>query len=127
MALACCVVSAARERVTVVVGAGEARFNVTPGIVPVTVLVVLEIGIPSTVSDALAPVTGFVKLTTPAEGVIVRSPGAPLVLLTIDNRAPVASVMTLAVTPILGVLLIVWARPSKVLFVLLIVIVTAGF
>jgi hypothetical protein len=67
------------------------RLRVTPGMAEDTVLVVLEMGIPSTLSEAFAPVTPVLKPTTPEEGVMVRLPDAPLVLLISARRAPLAS------------------------------------
>src|SRR5260221_2986877 len=80
-------------------GAAETRFKVTPLMALVTVLEVLLIGIPSTTSDALAPVTALVKVRPVVLPETVRSPGAPEVLLTRARREPLASLTTLAATP----------------------------
>ena len=41
---------------------GAARFNVTPGITPLTVFVALLMGTPSTVRDAFKPAAAWWKL-----------------------------------------------------------------
>src|SRR5271165_3230442 len=94
----------------------EARLRVTPLMALVTVLEVLLMGMPSTVSEALAPVTALVKLRPVVLFETVRSPGAPVVLLTRARREPLASLTTLAVTPEPRLLMEV-ARPSRVLLV----------
>src|SRR5258708_40309947 len=80
-------------------GAAETRFKVTPLMALVTVLEVLLIGIPSTTSDALAPVTALVKVRPGVLPETVRSPGAPEVLLTKARRETLASLATRAGTP----------------------------
>src|SRR5260221_524626 len=94
-------------------GAAETRLRVTPLMALVTVLEVLLIGIPSTTSEALVPVTALVKVRPVVLPETVRSPGAPEVLLTRAKREPLASVTTLAVTPAER-LLMEEARPSRV-------------
>src|ERR1700735_1327202 len=97
-----------------------------PGSTPATVLVVLAIGTPSMVRLALVPPL-VVKVGSPADGVIVSVPGRPELLLTMARREPLASGITLAVTPMLLVLLLACPKPASVLSVLLMVIGTAGF
>src|SRR6266481_7239798 len=58
-------------------GAAETRFRVTPLMALVTVLEVLLMGIPSTTSEALVPVTALVKVRPVVLPETVRSPGAP--------------------------------------------------
>src|SRR5258707_14732865 len=95
-------------------GAAETRFRVTPLMALVTVLEVLLIGIPSTTSDALVPVTALVKVRPVVLPETVRSPGAPEVLLTKARREPLASLATLAVNAAER-LLTEETRPSRVL------------
>src|SRR5947207_14341163 len=80
-------------------GAGEMRFSVTPLIALVTVFEVLLMGMPSTTSEALAPVTALVKVRPVVLPETARSPGAPVVSLTRARREPLASLMTLARMP----------------------------
>src|ERR1035441_10127908 len=86
-------------RLTLVPGLAFSRLRVMPGRAPVTVLEALAIWMPSTVRDALAPVTAEAKVRPPVPAVTVKLLAAPEVLLTIARRAPLASVITLAVTP----------------------------
>ncbi len=74
---------------------------------PVTVLVALVIGIPSTVRDASVPVAARVKKLDelPESGLRLKSLALPELLLTNATRAPVESVTTLAVTPSLSPLM----------------------
>src|ERR1700743_3776022 len=94
-------------------------FRVTPGIAPETVFEALLIETPSTVSDALVPVTGCVNPKA-ASPVTVELEALPEELATRDRREPLASVITFAVTPRLSALiwLAAWARvcvPSVVM------------
>ena len=111
MAVAVSLTSGAIVMLTGVVDALE-RFKLTPFRTPETVLVALVIGVPSTVRDASAPDWAWVNprvvvvvLTTPLAEVVVLRPeieklfAAPELLLTMDSRAPLESVITLAVTP----------------------------
>ena len=63
---------------TVVRGEALARFNVTPLIAPVTVLVVLLSGTPSTVRDALVPPIGALKLSPVSLLAMANPPGVPV-------------------------------------------------
>ena len=64
-----------------------------------TEFVVLLMGTPSTVREALVPVTALLNVRPVVFEETVMSPGAPVVSLTRARRAPLASVMTLARTP----------------------------
>jgi hypothetical protein len=64
----------------------------------------LEIAIPSTVTEALMPVTGCVKLSEPEEDT-VKFEALPELLATIASREPVESVITFALTPRLSLLI----------------------
>ena len=81
------------------------KVSVTPGITPVTVLLALSIGMPSTVSDGVMPIYRHRVKPIPSPFVPVVSfemviwPAAPEVWLTNAKRAPELSVMTEAVTP----------------------------
>jgi len=99
MAVVAWVMSGATVRLTFVPGLAFSRLRVTPGKAPVTVFDALTIWMPSMVRDALAPVTAGAKVSPPATGATVKLLAAPDVSLTIASLAPVASVMTLAVTP----------------------------
>src|ERR1700732_3099855 len=90
------VASGVTVTVTGEVGAAEVRFRVTPLITPLTTLFVVLIGTPSTTRDAFDPVTALVKVNPVVLPETVTSPGAPVVWLTSDSRAPFASVITLA-------------------------------
>src|SRR6266436_5370227 len=98
--------SGAMVRVTGEPGAWLVRLRVTP-------LITLETVLAMSVRWKL-PVT-------------VKLPGTPEVLLTRARRAPLASLMTLAVTPMLGVLLMEAARPARVLLVEVMSMATGGF
>jgi hypothetical protein len=93
-------VSGPTVRVTGEAGAGAARFNVTPLRTPVTVLLVLLIGTPSTTRDAFVPVTALLKVKFVVLPETAISPGTPVVSLTSESRAPFASLITLARTPV---------------------------
>src|SRR5271157_4064304 len=83
-------------------GAWLLRFRVTPLMTPVTVLLVLLMGTPSTVSDALTPVAARVNMLADevlGVGWMVKSLALPEALATRATRAPLASDTTLAVTP----------------------------
>ena len=71
------------------VASAAPRLRVTPGMAPVTVLVLLSTGTPSTVSCASTP-AALVKLA--AELLTLRLPSAPEVLLTRTRREPCESV-----------------------------------
>lgn len=114
-----------RDTLTFVPGAAPTKFSVTPGITLETVLLAELIGTPSTVSEAFDPVTAELKFKLVVLFAIVMLPDDPVVLLTIARRAPLASLMTLAVTPRFWPL-IAAAKPLRVLFVLLTVTVAAG-
>src|SRR6516165_10882096 len=75
-----------------------ARFSVTPEIAPLTLFVELCMGTPSTVADAFCPAFA-VKDRLEGAFEIEIVPALPDVLLTRARREPVASVITLAVTP----------------------------
>ena len=55
IAVVICVVSVPTVSCTGVAGGALARFNVTPGMTPATVLLALLTGTPSTVKEALLP------------------------------------------------------------------------
>ena len=97
-----------------VAGIVPVRFNVSPAIAPETVLVALLIGIPSTVSDAfVAGLPARVMLKVGSELLTVKSAADPVVELTSARRSPLASVTTLAFTPIPDEL-IAFARSDRV-------------
>ena len=97
-----------------VAGIVPVRFNVSPVIAPETVLVALLIGIPSTVSDAfVAGPPARVMLKVGSELPTVKSAADPVVELTSARRSPLASVTTLAFTPIPDEL-IAFARSDRV-------------
>ena len=100
-----CEVSGATERVTGL-ELVPSRLSVRPGTKPVTVFDALEIEFPLTVSDALAPGSTSVN-PNPVypEVVTVKSDALPEALLTSDSQEPLASVMTLALTPRLSPLI----------------------
>lgn len=75
------------------------RFNVTPGIAPVTVLLALLMGIPSTVSEAFAAVLARVMSKVESESLTVKSAAEPVVELMSASREPLESVTMLAFTP----------------------------
>src|SRR6266478_6040298 len=114
--------SGAMVRVVAEPGAWLVRLRVTPLITPETVLVEVLMGTPSTVSEELSPAMA-VRWKLP---VTVKLPGTPEVLLTRARRAPLASLMTLAVTPMLGVLLMEAARLARVLLVEVMSMATGG-
>jgi hypothetical protein len=120
-----CVASGVVVILTGAPGAADAKFSVTPLIAPLTVFDVLLIGTPSTTSDALDPVTALVKASPVVLPETVKSPGNPVVELTNANRDPFASLMTLACTPMLFVLMDS-ARLANVLLVESMVIVAVA-
>src|SRR5216683_7219061 len=125
MAAVACVGSGATLSVTGVAGDGETRFRVTPLITLETVLLVLLMGMPSTTKDAFKPVTALLNVRPEVLAETLMSPGAPVVSLTRARRAPLASLMTLARTP-MDWLLMAAARPSSVFSEELMVTVAAA-
>ena len=101
-----------------------ARLSVTPAITPVTVFEALEMSMPFTVSEALAPVAPEVNPRLPPEEETVKLPALPLVSLTSASREPDASVTILAVTPA-PALLIAFSRSVSVSTPLPVVMVVA--
>src|ERR1700730_19225195 len=121
MAVAMLEVSGATVSVTGVPPVGPAKLRVTPLITLLTVLVVLLMGTLSTVSTAFNPATAWLKLIGVVSvrcrlPVTARLPGAPEAALTKANRAPFASLMTLARTAVVCVLMAA-AIFASVLFV----------
>lgn len=85
MAVDAAVVSGATVRLAwVPAGLTPSRFNVRPGITPVTVFEALVMAIPFTVSAALRPWFPCVNPKLP-EDETVKAPALPEVLLTIDS------------------------------------------
>jgi hypothetical protein len=82
-------------KVTGTPGAAAESDKLTPPMAPVTVLLALLTGTPSTVSEALAPVADWVK---PKLGSLIVNGVVPLVLL-MDRLVPLASLPAVAVTP----------------------------
>src|SRR5579864_6913747 len=80
-------------------GAEPERFNVTPGIAPVMVLLALLYGIPSIDNTAFAPPAGALNVRLVLLPVIARADVLPVDWLIKASRDPFASVTTLAVTP----------------------------
>ena len=96
MAWVAAVVSGCTLISTGVFGSAAPRLSVTPGMTPVTVLLALSMGTPSTDNCASTP-GAVVKFV--AALLTVRLPFAPEVLLTSTSREPWESVTTFAVTP----------------------------
>jgi hypothetical protein len=82
---------------------------------PLTVLVALEIEMPSTVSEALVPAAAWVNPKPDVPVVTAKFAVLPGELATIAKREPVASVTTRAVTPTLSVL--IWAATCESVWV----------
>src|SRR5215471_19001201 len=74
--------------------AAPTRFNVTPEIAPVIVLLALEYGMPSMVREAFVPPDGALKFKVVVLAVIASAPGVPVAVLVMARRAPSASVTT---------------------------------
>src|SRR3990172_1278602 len=99
---------------------GALRFSVTPLITLLTLLLLLVMGTLSTVSSASSPATACVKAMAPQLGrnrlpLTDRLPGTPDTALTTTSRAPLASLITLARTALLR-LLMAAAACASVLF-----------
>src|ERR1700733_8146428 len=82
-------------KVTGTPGSAAESDKLTPLIAPVTVLLALVMGTPSTVSEALAPAADWVK---PKLGSLIVNGVVPSEL-TMDRFVPLASLPAVAVTP----------------------------
>src|SRR5208282_21352 len=91
--------SGATDSVTGVAGSALVRVKVTSGIAPVTVLVVLAYGTPLIEMRALVPPTGGSQVRLVVLVLVARAPALPVDWLVIARRAPLASVITVAVMP----------------------------
>jgi hypothetical protein len=94
-------VSEAMVRFTEAVGLAPNRVKVTPLIAPVTVLLALSIGMPSTVSEAFFPMEDCVKPKLPEVelGSLMVKAVLPSVLTMLKFVLPLESVVAFAVRP----------------------------
>jgi hypothetical protein len=95
MAVETCEALEVTDKATGTPGAAADSDKLTPAMAPVTVLLALVMGTPSTVSWALAPATDWVK---PKLGSLIVNGVVPSVLVR-DRLVPWASLPAVAVTP----------------------------